>query len=54
MIVKKTKGKKDKGVKKRNLEFEDYKHCLVATQLENKISKSNKEKLMLTFLEKIT
>ena len=38
------KDKKSRGTKKcvlkRKLKFEDYKHCLAATQLENKINRS--------------
>ena len=40
--------KKAKGTKKwiinRQLEFEDYKHCLEATRLENKITHPEKNK----------
>ena len=36
MKIKKAKGTK-KCVVKRKLKFEDYKHCLEPTQLENKI-----------------
>ena len=46
---KKEENKKGKGTKncvvKRNLRFEDYKHCLEATQLENKINNSEKNNL---------
>ena len=41
--------KKAKGVKKyvieRKLKFEDYKHCLEATQVENKINQPEKHKI---------
>ena len=37
MKIKKAKGTK-KFVRKRKLKFEDYKYCLEATQLENKIN----------------
>ena len=48
---KKAKGTK-KGVIKRKLKFKDYKNCLKATQLENKINKLEKTRLMQEILEK--
>ena len=43
------KNKKAKGTKmyviKRILKFEDYKHCVVANQLENKIDQLEKNKV---------
>ena len=35
--MKKIKKQKTQCVKRRKLEFEDYRHCLEATQLENQI-----------------
>ena len=46
---KKAKGKK-KSVTKKTLKFQDYKHCLEATQLENKINHLEKNKLDLDSL----
>ena len=45
MIIKKT-------VMKQKLKFEDYKHCLEATQLENNIIKLEKNKLDVDSLSK--
>ena len=43
---KKTKEKKKKkGIKKKKLKFKDYKHCLEATQPENKINQLKKDKI---------
>ena len=36
---------------KRNLKFEDYKHCLEATQLKNKINQLEKNKVDLDSLK---
>ena len=53
MKIKKQNGKKF--VTKRKLKFEDYKHCLGATQLENKITQLEKNtKMMCILSEKIT
>ena len=38
---------------KEKLNFEDYKHCLEATQLENKINKLEKNKWMIIVIKKI-
>ena len=40
MIVKITKQKAQKSFRKRKLKFVNYKNCLEATQLENKIKKT--------------
>ena len=45
----KNENSKAKGTKKcviKNFKFEDYKHCLEATQLENKINQPEKIKLI--------
>ena len=47
---KKAKGTK-KCVVKRKLKFEDYNHCLEATQLENKINQLEKTKVAIDSLE---
>ena len=47
---KKAKGAK-KCVVKRKLKFEDYNHCLEATQLENKINQLEKTKVAIDSLE---
>ena len=48
--------KKEKGTRncfiKRKLKFEDYKHCLEATQLENKIIRLEKNNLNVDNLRK--
>ena len=48
--------KKGKGTKncvvKRKLKFEDYKHCLQATELENKINHVEKNNLNVDNLQK--
>ena len=49
--VKKAKGTK-KCVIKRKLKFENYKNCLEATQLENKINHLKKNKIGIDSLEK--
>ena len=38
---------------KSNLKFEDYRHCLEATQLENKINHLLKNKLTAMIFEEI-
>ena len=47
---KKAKGAK-KCVVKQKLKFEDYNHCLEATQLENKINQLEKTKVAIDSLE---
>ena len=49
---KKAKGTK-KFVMKRKLKFENYKNCLEATQLENKINYLEKNKINVDSLKKI-
>ena len=44
MKIKKVKGSK-KSVIKRKLKFQDYKNCLVAAQIENKINHLEKNKI---------
>ena len=44
MKIKKQKAQKSSS-KKRKLKFEDYKHCLEASQLENKINQLEKNKV---------
>ena len=54
-MMKIKKQNRKKFVTKRKLKFEDYKHCLGATQLENKITQLEKNtKLMCILSEKIT
>ena len=43
----------NKCVIKRKLKFEDFKHCLEATQVKNKIDQLEKIILIWIFLEKI-
>ena len=43
-----------KCVIKERLKFQDYKHCLKATQLGNKINKLEKSKWMIIVIKKIT
>ena len=38
--------------KKKQLKFEDYKHCLQATQLENKINQLEKNKVDIDSIRK--
>ena len=45
MVVKVKKQKAQECVIKRKLKFENYKNCLEATQLENKINQLEKIKL---------
>ena len=45
MVVKIKKQKAQKSVIKRKLKFENYKNCLEATQLENKINYIEKIKI---------
>ena len=52
MTVKKQKAQK-KCVIKRKLKFENYKTCLVATQIENKVNHLKKIKLIKIVLKKI-
>ena len=44
-VVKIKKQKTQKSVSKRKLEFENYKNCLEATQLENRINYLEKNKI---------
>ena len=53
MKIKKTKGTK-KYVIKQKLEFEDYKNCLKANQLENETNHLEKTKLDTDSLKQIT
>ena len=52
MTVKKQKAQK-KCVIKRKLKFENYKTCLVETQIENKVNHLKKIKLIKIVLKKI-
>ena len=53
MVVKIKKGKDTKiCVTKRKLKFENYKNCLEATQLENKINCLEKNKINIDSLKK--
>ena len=52
MKIKKQKAQK-KCVIKRNLKFENYKNCLVATQLENKVNYLYKNKTDRDSIKKI-
>ena len=53
-VVKNKKGKgKKKCVIKRKLKFENYKNCLEATQLDNKITYLEKNKINIDSLKKI-
>ena len=45
MVMKIKKQKSEKTVIKWKLKFEDYKHCLEATQLENKINHQEKNEV---------
>ena len=47
------KQKEQKGVIKRKLQFENYKNCLEATHLENKINYLEKNKVNIASLKKI-
>ena len=51
---KKQQQKAQKNVIEHKFKFEDYKHCLEAIQLENKINYLEKINFMYTVLEKIT
>ena len=46
------KQKEQKGVIKRKLQFENYKNCLEATHLENKINYLEKNKVNIASLKK--
>ena len=50
--IKKTKETKNCGIK-RKLKFEDYKNCLEAAQIGNKINHLEKMKLMRIVLKKM-
>ena len=52
MIVKITKQKAQKSFRKRKLKFENYKNCLEATQLENKIIYLEKNKTDIESIKK--
>ena len=45
LMMKIKKQEAQKSILKGKLKFEDYKHCLDATQLDNKINKLEKNKL---------
>ena len=49
--IKKQKAKKS--VSEKKLKFENYKNCLEATQLENKINHLEKHKININSLKKI-
>ena len=52
LIVKITKQKAQKRFRKRKLKFENYKNCLEATQLENKIIYLEKNKTDIDSIKK--
>ena len=53
MMVKNIKKPKaQKKCLKRKIKFDDYKHSLEATQLENKISRSEKNNLNVDYIRK--
>ena len=52
-IVKIRKQKTQKSVIKRKLKFENYKNCLEATQLENKINHLEKDEIDIDCLKKV-
>ena len=51
--IKKQKKKKKKGVMKRKLKSENYKNCLEATQLENKINYLEKNKIDIDCIKEL-
>ena len=53
MTKMKVKKQKKKVFHKKTLKFEDYKHCLEATQLEYKINQLEKDKLDLDSVREI-
>ena len=52
-IVKIRNQKTQKSVIKRKLKFENYKNCLEATQLENKINHLEKDEIDIDCLKKV-
>ena len=53
MVVNEKSKRHKKCVMKRKIKFEDYKNCLKAAQIENKLNHLEKDKMIWIFIKKL-
>ena len=53
MVVNEKSKRRKKCVMKRKIKFEDYKNCLKAAQIENKLNHLEKDKMIWIFIKKL-